>query len=135
MREKRRRLVSLYIRGSRFCHALLTTFKETLLRYQTHIETATQKTKEVILLAAAHVVLRELSELTDCPGCKICHPSQKQHMQSGGCLHDEGKPTWKEMVERYWQAAWCLVEDEPVQKLAMAAVAVHEVSQVSLLFN
>ena len=117
--------------GVRFSDVLITEFEQLLLRYKSLISDIMNKTEEVMVLAAAFVVMREITELSQCPGCKIQHPSQDQHMGSGGCMSEE-KPAWGELVNQYWQAAWCLIQDDGVLNLAREAVMLHEESQVCI---
>lgn len=122
--------------GVRVTWSLITQLKENLLKYQSHISSATDKTKEVISIITAHVIILEMNELTDprqnCHGCQIQHPSQTEHMAEGGCLSAD-QPTWGELCDQYYQAAKNLIKEESIQSLAKRAVACIPELQVCIL--
>lgn len=125
--------------GVRFSITLVAAFQEILLRYQSLISKVEENTKAIMVMAAAHAVISEIMELIQCPGCKIDHPSQDQHMGTDGCLkeeeeEEEEKMAWDKTVHQYWQAAWCLVEEEPLQELARQTIQSHESFQVCGLY-
>ncbi|KAL4239271.1 hypothetical protein ACF0H5_000088 [Mactra antiquata] len=111
--------------GVRLGRSLISALREKLSFYNSIIKTVTEKTKEIITSTMAWVISKEILELSDpkqtCHGCTIDHPSQKQHMDVGGCLAEE-QPAWTELCDQYWSAAKSIVTNEFVQDLAQRAV-------------
>ena len=112
--------------GVRFSVSCISEFEKVLQRYTNLMAKAEETSKRVVIMATAHVAMRELKELSgypeNCEGCQIDHPSQSQHMGTGGCL-DSNKLTWEEVVGQFWQPSWHCIEDDAVQTLAEDAAA------------
>ena len=119
--------------GVRFTQKLIPEFEELLRQYQSKISSVYQETYEILKIAMAHIVIREIQELAgvkqNCHGCQINHSSQKQHMGPGGCLSTE-QAEWSDIVEQFWSPARRLVDEVEVQISAKQAVLQLPVFQV-----
>ena len=110
--------------GVRFKLSTLPELIEKLGLYQKKVSHIYVETFDVLKIALAYVIIREITVLSDntlnCHGCQIQHNSQSQHMGPGGCLSTD-QPEWGEIVDKFWSAARQLVDEDEVLRIATNA--------------
>jgi hypothetical protein len=91
--------------GVRFPISVGKKLKEKLVEYDAKIQEAVQGTSRVVKMSKVATIIKGLKELgmPKCHGCEIDHPSQKQHMSTGGCLNPDPQLTWEEIVEEFFE--------------------------------
>ncbi|KAL4224105.1 hypothetical protein ACF0H5_017559 [Mactra antiquata] len=94
--------------GVRLTQSKAEILAQILDRCRTTICRKVDETIEGLKLVKCCLLAYTIRELRwkdkECEGCKINHPSQRQHMEDGGCCSD-----WSDVVNQLWESAWMLV--------------------------
>ena len=92
--------------GVRYPIGMLTDIKGALDASTEMATSLESKSAKVMLYAKVGLIEREIHTLekvgSNCYGCFVNHPSQKQHMADGGCLEDK---VWQDVVANRFEEA------------------------------
>jgi hypothetical protein len=99
--------------------------KEKLEQYDIKIMDAVKGTSRVLKMSKLATIMKGMKELGNppCYGCEVDHPSQIQHMETGGCLSTEPQLTWVETVEEFFEIVLANVERERLVEIGAKVCA------------
>ena len=113
---------------------MLTDIKQALDASTEMATSLKSKSAKVMLYAKAGLIEREIHTLeklgSNCYGCFVNHPSQKQHMADGGCLEDK---VWQEVVANRFEKALLSVHE--FERMAVANAVAKKLGEQGLFIE